>query len=123
MAWADYRRLAQVLDNLITNALKFSPEGRTITLHAWSGPDGWAHLTVKDEGQGFTEEDKQNLFLRYGRLSAKPTGSELSIGLGLSIVKRLVEAMKGRISLESEAGKGATFTISIPANGGEASDG
>ena len=122
MAWADQRRLAQVLDNLITNALKFSPEGRTITLHAQSGPGEWAHLTVKDEGPGFTQADKQNLFHRYGRLSAKPTGSELSIGLGLSIVKRLVEGMKGRIALESEAGKGATFTISIPTAGGHSDE-
>ncbi len=114
MAWADRRRLAQVLDNLITNALKFSPEGRTIVLEAGNGPEGWAHFSVQDQGPGFSAEDKKNLFHRYGRLSAKPTGSEISIGLGLSIVKRLVEGMKGRIVLDSEAGKGAAFTVWVP---------
>ena len=115
IAWADRRRVAQVLDNLITNALKFSPEGRQIVLQARNDGPGWTRMSVKDEGPGFSEEDKRKLFHRYGRLSARPTGSELSIGLGLSIVKRLVDGMKGRIELESEAGKGACFVISIPA--------
>ncbi|MDB6118882.1 MAG: hybrid sensor histidine kinase/response regulator [Verrucomicrobiaceae bacterium] len=114
IAWADRRRVTQVLDNLITNALKFSAEGRNVYLEAGYGPTEWVHFTVRDEGPGFTEEDKKNLFHRYGRLSARPTGSELSTGLGLSIVKRLVEGMKGRILLESEAGKGATFTVRLP---------
>ena len=114
IAWADQRRVAQVLDNLITNALKFSHEGSNVILQTGLGPTEWVHFVVKDEGPGFTEADKHSLFSRYGRLSARPTGSELSIGLGLSIVKRLVDGMKGRILLESEPGKGAQFTVRLP---------
>ncbi|MDB6140415.1 MAG: response regulator receiver sensor signal transduction histidine kinase, partial [Verrucomicrobiaceae bacterium] len=62
IAWADRRRVTQVLDNLITNALKFSPEGRKVYLQAGYGPTEWVHFTVKDEGPGFTDEDKKNLF-------------------------------------------------------------
>lgn len=114
MAIADHRRLAQVIDNLVTNAVKFSPPGRSVTLGANGGPSPWTHFIVRDEGPGFTEQDREKIFLRYCRLSARPTGGEPSTGLGLSIVKRLVDGMNGQIRLESEAGKGACFTVLLP---------
>lgn len=117
IATADHQRLTQVIDNLVTNALKFSPEGRSVTLCTSSDGNGWVNLTVKDEGPGFTDEDKKKMFVRYTRLSAHPTAGEPSTGLGLSIVKRLVDGMRGTIHLESESGKGACFTVKLPAAG------
>ncbi len=117
---ADQEALAQVLDNLITNAIKFSPAGSSVTLGATTGPREWAHFTVRDNGPGFTEDDRGKMFKRYGRLSARPTGGEPSTGLGLSIVKRLVESMNGRIQLDSEAGQGACFTVRLPVAPAEA---
>lgn len=111
---ADHEALAQVIDNLVTNAIKFSQNGRSVTLGASTGPLQWVHFTVSDQGPGFTEADREKMFRRYGRLSARPTGGEPSTGLGLSIVKRLVETMNGRIQLDSEAGQGACFTVRLP---------
>jgi two-component system, sensor histidine kinase and response regulator len=113
-AMADEVALDQVLNNLITNALKFSSPRSAITLSAGKGPVEWIHFKVSDEGPGFTAEDQEKMFRRYGRLSARPTDGEPSIGLGLSIVKRLVDSMNGRILLESEEGKGACFTVRLP---------
>lgn len=114
VALADECAMDQVLNNLITNALKFSPAHSKITLSAGKGPVEWIHFTVQDEGPGFTAEDQEKMFRRYGRLSARPTDGEPSIGLGLSIVKRLVDSMNGRILLESEEGRGACFTVRLP---------
>jgi signal transduction histidine kinase len=72
-------------------------------------------VEVQDEGPGLSDEDKKKLFGKFARLSARPTGGEHSTGLGLSIVKRLVEAMHGRVWCESELGKGATFIVELPA--------
>ena len=69
---------------------------------------------IRDEGPGFTAEDKARMFRRYGRLSARPTGGEPSTGLGLSIVRKLVQAMNGELSCESSPGQGAAFTIRLP---------
>ena len=111
---ADQEALAQVIDNLLTNAIKFSANGSTVILASSAGPREWAHFTIRDQGPGFTLEDREKMFRRYGRLSARPTDGEPSTGLGLSIVKRLVETMKGSIHLDSEAGKGACFTVRLP---------
>lgn len=114
IALADQGAMEQVLDNLLTNALKFSSPNSEVTLGAESGPIEWINLTVRDAGQGFTPEDQEKMFRRYGRLSARPTDGEPSTGLGLSIVKRLVDSMNGHIVLESEVGKGACFTVRLP---------
>ena len=71
-------------------------------------------VEVKDEGPGLTDDDKLKLFSKYQKLSARPTGSESSTGLGLSIVKKFVESMKGQIWCESEAGNGASFFVKFP---------
>ena len=70
---------------------------------------------VKDEGPGLTEEDKAKLFGKFARLSAQPTGGEHSTGLGLSIVKKMAEAMGGTVWCESEYGHGASFFVELPA--------
>lgn len=114
-AHADPEALASVLDNLLSNAIKFTPEGRRVSVTATGGSREWTTFSVRDEGPGFTAEDQQKMFRRYGRLSARPTGGEHSTGLGLSIVKRLVETLNGRIVVESGEGKGACITVSLPA--------
>ncbi|MBK9249946.1 MAG: sensor histidine kinase [Ignavibacteria bacterium] len=72
-------------------------------------------IEVRDEGPGMSADDMKKLFGRYVRLSAKPTGGEHSSGLGLSIVKKLVEVMNGQVWCESEIGKGAVFIVELPA--------
>lgn len=118
---ADRAALEQVLDNLISNAVKFSPPGKNVWIVVEPTDEG--HLCiVRDEGPGFTNEDKGLMFRRYRRLSATPTGGEPSTGLGLSIVKKLTEAMDGKIECQSEPGRGATFVLQLPpAAGGDAS--
>lgn len=109
---ADAAALGQILDNLISNALKFSPPGRSVHVTV---RDAGNHvdLEVKDEGPGFTAEDRLHMFGRYRRLSARPTAGEPSTGLGLSIVKRLVEAMGGELICDSVPGAGAVFTVRL----------
>jgi len=105
--------LRQVLDNLISNAVKFSPHGRTVTVTV-AGEDDGVCCRVKDEGPGFTDEDRAHMFRRYRRLSARPTGGEPSTGLGLSIVQRLVADLRGELRCESQPGRGAEFVLRLP---------
>jgi two-component system sensor histidine kinase/response regulator len=110
---ADALALAQVLDNLLSNAVKFSPTGKKIFV-AVRPAGGHVECSIRDEGPGFTPGDKEKMFRRYGRLSARPTGGEPSTGLGLSIVRKLMQAMNGELSFESEHGQGAAFVIKLP---------
>jgi signal transduction histidine kinase len=110
---ADASCLDQVLDNLLSNALKFSPSGGRISVSVQANTDD-VQCTIQDEGPGFTVEDRAKMFRRYARLSAKPTDGEPSTGLGLSIVKKLVKAMNGKLTCESVPGHGAAFTVSLP---------
>lgn len=104
--------LFQVLDNLVSNALKYSPADTRVLLRAERQGDK-AHLIVQDQGPGFNASDKQQLFQKFTRLSARPTGGEHSSGLGLFIVKRLLDAMGASIRCESEEGRGTTFIIEL----------
>jgi two-component system, sensor histidine kinase and response regulator len=113
IALADVSALDQILDNLISNALKFSPPDKQIFLSV-RAVNHHAECILRDEGPGFTAEDKARMFQRYGRLSARPTGGEPSTGLGLSIVRKLVRAMNGELLCDSEPEQGATFTIRLP---------
>jgi two-component system sensor histidine kinase/response regulator len=110
---ADPNALNQVLDNLLSNAVKFSPLGKQISVIVRPTPSH-VECQVQDQGNGFTPEDKKRMFRRYGRLSARPTAGESSAGLGLSIVKKLMEAMRGELDCESAAGSGARFSIRLP---------
>jgi two-component system sensor histidine kinase/response regulator len=109
----DPNALAQVLDNLLSNAVKFSPEGKQISITIRLLPAA-VECLIQDQGPGFTDEDKARMFRRYGRLSARPTGGEPSTGLGLSIVRKLVQGMHGELICDSAPGHGATFTIRLP---------
>jgi signal transduction histidine kinase len=100
----------QVFENILSNAIKFSPQERNVYINL-KHERGKVLCEIKDEGPGITESDKRKLFGKYQKLSARPTGDETSTGLGLSIVKKFVEAMNGEIWCESEAGKGASFFV------------
>jgi signal transduction histidine kinase/CheY-like chemotaxis protein len=111
----DPDRLREAVDNLVSNAIKYSRIGGSMELSMAVDDDG-ARISVKDDGPGLSREDMSRLFGRFQRLSAKPTGGESSTGLGLSIVKRIVELHGGKVSAESAGpGAGATFTILLPA--------
>ncbi|MDZ4286680.1 MAG: HAMP domain-containing sensor histidine kinase, partial [Prosthecobacter sp.] len=114
MISTDPLALKQVLDNLLSNAVKFSPHGKSVHVSVVPTAGDCIECRIRDEGPGFTEMDKNHMFRRYARLSARPTGGEPSTGLGLSIVKKLVEEMNGHLLLESSPGEGSTFIVRLP---------
>lgn len=109
----DKNAFIQICENLISNAIKFSPHNKKVEITLEATEDRY-FVYFKDEGPGLTFEDRKKLFKKYAKLSAKPTGGENSTGLGLSIVKKLVEIMNGKIECISEEGNGATFFIDMP---------
>jgi two-component system sensor histidine kinase/response regulator len=111
--FADHNVTIQVLENLISNAVKYSPIGKQISAGV-SVVNGAARAEVEDEGPGLNSEDMKKLFGKFARLSAKPTAGEQATGLGLSVVKKLVESMRGRVWCESELGKGCRFIVELP---------
>ena len=113
IALADAHAMDQIFSNLLSNAVKFSPAGKKIFV-AVRGNGLHVECSIRDEGPGFSEADKARMFRRYGRLSARPTGGETSTGLGLSIVRKLILAMNGELTCESNPGQGATFTFRLP---------
>lgn len=113
--WAKADRAAtlQIMDNLISNAVKYSPPNTTVHVHTLPEAN-WILVSVRDEGPGISEADQKKMFQKFTRLSARPTGGESSTGLGLSIVKRLAEAMSGSVQCQSVLGFGATFILRLP---------
>jgi signal transduction histidine kinase len=109
----DKNRTKDVVSNVISNAIKYSPIGKTVYI-SLDRNETIIIFSVKDEGPGFTNDDKANLFKKYTRLTARPTGGENSTGLGLSITKRLIEEMGGTIELDNNYTDGAHFIIQIP---------
>jgi signal transduction histidine kinase len=109
----DKDRISQVINNLITNAIKFSFPKTVITMKAISKGDEVV-ISVADQGQGIPEQEIPNIFCEFNQASTRPTAGEKSTGLGLAIVKRMVEAHQGQISVESQLGKGTTFAFTLP---------
>ncbi len=113
---ADGGRLDQVLGNLVTNALRYTPEGGTITLRG-KPVDGGVLITVSDTGEGISGEDLPAIFDRFWKGDRSRThASGAGSGLGLAIARQLVNAHGGRIDVESELGQGTTFTIELPSS-------
>jgi signal transduction histidine kinase len=111
--YEDY--LGRIFDNLISNAIKFSPKNVNSNVFIKVKENGeYVRVSVQDEGQGLSEEDKKNLFKKFQKLSARPTNGESSSGLGLSIVKSLTEQLQGKVWAEGEPKKGATFIVEFP---------
>ncbi len=101
-----------VFENLLSNALKFSPMGKKITIESVVA-NNWVEVRIIDEGPGMTDEDKKNMFKKFQVLSAKATGGERSTGLGLSIVNKYVTLLEGKLDCDSIVGEGTTFTVSL----------
>jgi signal transduction histidine kinase len=114
MTIGDAERLQQVVDNLLSNAVKYSRVGGTIIVRLFVR-EQTSVLEVQDDGPGLTEDDQEKLFGHFQRLSAQPTGGEHSSGVGLSIVKKIVELHTGTITVQTELGKGSTFVVELPA--------
>ena len=109
----DPDRMRQVIDNLLTNAIKFSPAGTTVDLACRQTKQS-LEISVADQGPGIPSEDIDKLFGTFQKLSVQPTAGEKSTGLGLSIVKQIVNAHGGEITVDSKVGKGSVFTVRIP---------
>ena len=104
--------LFQILDNLISNAVKFSFPGKDVKVRALCD-ENFIRFEVSDRGQGLYKEELQKLYGKFQKLSARPTAGESSSGLGLSIVKELVHLLHGEITVTSKIGEGSTFTVSL----------
>jgi PAS domain S-box-containing protein len=114
VVYGDLQRLQEVVDNLVSNAIKYSPNGSTVWLRVFHSSPVTVQLSVRDEGPGLTEDDKKKLFGKFQRLSARPTGGESSTGLGLAIAKSIVDLHGGRIWAESAEGGGSIFIADLP---------
>jgi signal transduction histidine kinase len=113
----DHDKLLQVLINLVSNAVKYSPDGGrvAITARAADSEDGGVSVSVSDEGIGISDDDLAQIFTTFHRVRRPETETIPGVGLGLYIVKSLVELMDGRIAVQSKLGRGAAFTITMPA--------
>ncbi len=116
---ADERRVLQIVNNLVSNAWKYTPAGGEVWLRAFDRGDGFVQIEVQDTGVGIKEEDLPKLFGRFVRLDNPMRDEVGGTGLGLAITKSLVELHHGRIWVESEYGKGSTFFVALPISGPE----
>ncbi|MCP5109130.1 MAG: HAMP domain-containing histidine kinase [bacterium] len=113
-AIGDTEKFKDVMENLIENAVKFSHPNTIVEVCAKKIAGGFVEIRVKDRGLGITEEDKKRVFSKFQKLSARPTAGETSTGLGLSIVKRLVELMGGEVGVRSKGrNKGSEFWFTL----------
>lgn len=112
---ADPTRLREALDNYVSNAVKYSPNGGNVHISLLPDEDDqFVTFSVKDEGEGIAEEEKSKLFVKFQKLSARPTAGESSTGLGLAIVKSIIEMHNGEVGCDSVAGQGARFWLRLP---------
>ena len=109
---ADSTHLAQIVDNILSNALKFSPRGKEVLVELVD-QGNTVDLCIADQGPGFTDDDKKLMFRKFQRLSARPTNAEASTGLGLSIIKKYTKLMGASLGVESQPGKGSKFIVSF----------
>ncbi len=112
----DADKMKQVIDNLLSNAVKYSPPGSQIKIESTANDSGCS-FAVHDQGPGIPENERDKLFKDFGRLSAKPTGGEKSVGLGLAICRKIVEAHRGTITAENlpAPARGCEFRVTLPA--------
>jgi signal transduction histidine kinase len=110
---ADQRKVKQILFNLLTNAVKFTPSGGRVDVSA-SRADGEIRISVKDSGIGIAPEDHERVFEEFRQVSAGRRVAAEGTGLGLALARRFVELHGGRLWVESAPGAGSTFTFSLP---------
>jgi signal transduction histidine kinase len=111
--WADPDRLAEVLTNLLDNAVKYSPAGSRITVQA-QRTDGQVMIVVSDEGIGIPPDELDKIFDKFHRVDRKDAKESYGHGLGLYITRKLVEAQGGQIGVESLPGQGSRFSFTLP---------
>jgi two-component system phosphate regulon sensor histidine kinase PhoR len=111
----DPERLRRILENLVDNAVKYTPTGGRVEVTTSTGPDGSARVEVADNGPGIAAEHLARIFERFYRVDRARSRELGGTGLGLSIVKHLAEGMGASVSVESEPGRGARFIVSLPA--------
>jgi len=109
----DPAKIRQVCDNLISNAVKYSPKGSTITV-ALHSDDTSAGFLVRDQGPGIPDDERDRLFKDFSRLSVRPTGGEKSTGLGLAICRKIIDAHHGTITARNLSEKGCEFKVALP---------
>lgn len=110
---ANRQNMEEILSNLITNAILYTPAGGRITVSATADSDS-LYIRVSDTGYGIADEDHERIFSRFYRVKNEKTRYIQGTGLGLPIVKRIIEAHHGSITLDSQIGKGSTFTVRLP---------
>jgi signal transduction histidine kinase len=110
----DAARLQQVVRNLVGNALKFSPPGSTVTVDAVDGPSDTVVLRVTDQGRGIPEDQRERIFERFAQVKREDATRKGGAGLGLSIVRAIVEAHGGRVHIEDGPGGGSRFVVRLP---------
>ena len=111
----DVGKISRAVDNLLSNALKFSPPETTVYICSRKG-ERTLEISVADQGPGIPAGELEDLFGTFTKSSVQPTGGEKSTGLGLAIVRKVMEAHDGEVSVDSEIGKGSTFTLHLPMN-------
>ncbi|MCZ8369404.1 MAG: HAMP domain-containing sensor histidine kinase [Porphyrobacter sp.] len=117
VATAEFRRVLQILINLVSNAIAYSPAGSRVTISAFAEGEGRVAVTVADEGPGITPEQAERIFDKFERLGRdSDSGKDKGSGLGLYISRRLTEAMEGTLTVASAPGGGALFRLELPAN-------
>jgi two-component system phosphate regulon sensor histidine kinase PhoR len=111
--FANQQNIDEVLSNLITNAIKYSPEGSSISISAMPENE-YLKIIVGDTGYGMEKEDLEKIFTRFYRVKDTNTRAIQGTGLGLSLVKTIIDSHHGKITVESEPGQGTTFTVLLP---------
>jgi signal transduction histidine kinase len=111
--YADKAKVKQVLFNLLSNATWFTPDGGKIKIEAVR-KDAWCQVSVIDNGIGINKEDMERIFEPFCQLDNPPTREKGGTGLGLTLVKQIIEKHGGQIRVESEYGKGSRFTFTLP---------
>lgn len=117
----DPDRIHQVVDNLIVNAIKYSSPGDSVTAQAWDDGESLS-VRIVDTGRGISQEDQEQIFAKFFRTATVRESTIPGLGLGLTIIKGIVDAHHGFISVDSDPGRGTAFTVSIPASGPTAGD-
>jgi len=111
---SDPERLRGILENLVENAVKYTPAGGRVEVSSGAGPDGGVLFTVSDDGPGIAAEHLPRIFERFYRVDKARSRDQGGTGLGLSIVKHLAEGMRASVAVESEPGRGTRFTVTVP---------
>ncbi len=110
---SDQNAVIQIIDNILSNAIKYSPVGKTVSVSTYC-LDNYFHAEISDQGPGISPEDQKKLFKKFARLSAKPTANENSTGLGLSIARKYADIINAEIICRSAIGTGTSFVIKFP---------